>query len=40
MTESALTVDGANNDGANRVYQDCGFEVVRRNTVYRKPVLP
>lgn len=38
MKESALTVDGTNNDGANRVYEACGFEVVKRNTVYRKPV--
>lgn len=38
MSESALAVDGENLTGANRVYADCGFHVVKRNTVYRKPL--
>lgn len=36
MSESALEVDGENLTGANRVYADCGFEVVQRGAVYRK----
>lgn len=36
MAESALAVDGENLTGANRVYEDCGFQVVKRNTIYRK----
>ena len=38
MAESALAVDGENLTGANRVYEDCGFQVVKRNTIYRKPL--
>jgi mycothiol synthase len=38
MTESALGVDSENLSGATRVYEDCGFRVVKRNTVYRKPL--
>lgn len=40
MTESALAVDGQNHDGANRVYEDCGFVVTQRNRIYRKPLEP
>lgn len=36
MTESGLAVDSQNLSGANRVYEDCGFIVARRNCVYRK----
>lgn len=36
MEESALGVDGQNLTGANRVYADCGFEVVKRDTVVQK----
>ena len=39
MTESALGVDSENLSGATRVYQDCGFRVVKRTTVYRKPLI-
>jgi mycothiol synthase len=39
MTESALAVDSENLSGATRVYEDCGFRVVKRNTVYRKPLI-
>jgi mycothiol synthase len=38
MTESALGVDSENLSGATRVYEDCGFRVVKRSTVYRKPL--
>lgn len=38
MTESALGVDSENISGATRVYEDCGFRVVKRNTIYRKPL--
>jgi GNAT superfamily N-acetyltransferase len=40
MTESALSVDSENWSGATRVYEDCGFRVVKHNTVYRKPLSP
>lgn len=38
MIESALGVDSENTSGATRVYEDCGFRVVKRNTIYRKPL--
>ncbi len=38
MTESALGVDSENATGATRVYESCGFQVVKCNTVYRKPM--
>jgi mycothiol synthase len=38
MTESALGVDSENATGATRVYETCGFQVVKSNTVYRKPM--
>jgi mycothiol synthase len=38
MTESALGVDSENATGATRVYEACGFQVVKSNTVYRKPM--
>jgi len=39
MTESALGVDSENLSGATRVYEDCGFRVVKRTTIYRKPLV-
>jgi mycothiol synthase len=39
MTESALGVDSENLSGATRVYEDCGFRVVKRNTIYKKPLV-
>jgi mycothiol synthase len=36
MTESALGVDSENLSGATRIYEDCGFQVIKRNTIYRK----
>ncbi|HEX7890482.1 MAG TPA: GNAT family N-acetyltransferase [Ramlibacter sp.] len=38
MDESALGVDGENAHDAARLYEACGFRVVKRNAVYRKPV--
>jgi len=38
MTESALGADSENISGATRVYEDCGFRVTKRNTLYRKPI--
>lgn len=40
MTESALGADSENISGATRVYEDCGFRITKRNTLYRKPVKP
>jgi mycothiol synthase len=39
MNESALGVDSENLSGATRVYEDCGFRVVKRNTVDKKPLI-
>lgn len=36
MTEAALGVDAENLSGALRVYERCGFNVVKRGTTYRK----
>lgn len=36
MTESALGVDSENLSGATRVYEDCGFHVIKQGTIYRK----
>jgi len=38
MTESMLGVDSENPSGAVRLYEDCGFRVVKRNVIYRKPL--
>ncbi len=38
MEESALGVDSQNLDGANRVYEDCGFIVAKCNRIFRKPM--
>lgn len=38
MTESALGADSDNISGATRVYEDCGFQMTKRNTLYRKPM--
>lgn len=40
MTESTLGVDSENLNGATRIYEDCGFQVVKQNTIYRKPLEP
>jgi mycothiol synthase len=36
MTESALVVDSENPSGATHLYETCGFQVVRRDTLYHK----
>lgn len=38
MTESALVVDSENPNDATRLYESCGFQVVKRDTLYRKPM--
>lgn len=38
MNESALGVDGESVFSAARLYEACGFRVVKRNVLYRKPV--
>jgi mycothiol synthase len=38
MRESALWVDSENLSGATRVYEDCGFRVAKRETIYKKPL--
>lgn len=38
MSESALNADSQNPSGATRLYESCGFRVVRRNAIYRKPL--
>jgi GNAT superfamily N-acetyltransferase len=40
MLESGLGVDSESPTGASRVYEDCGFRVTGRSTVYRKPLVP
>jgi ribosomal protein S18 acetylase RimI-like enzyme len=37
MSESAMIVDSENLSGATRLYESCGFQVVRCNAIYRKP---
>jgi mycothiol synthase len=38
MTESMLGVDAENEHHAARLHEVCGFQVVRRNAVFRKAV--
>lgn len=38
MTESALVVDSDNPSGATHLYETCGFQIVKRDTLYRKPL--
>jgi mycothiol synthase len=37
MTEAALSVDTENTSGALRLYQNMGYQAVRRSAIYRKP---
>lgn len=39
MTEAALGVDAENVTGALHLYESCGFRVVRKNLIYRKPLI-
>ena len=36
MTESALVVDSDSTSNAIRLYESCGFQTVKRDTIYRK----
>ena len=38
MTESALAVDSDSASGVTRLYESCGFQIVKRNAIYRKAV--
>jgi ribosomal protein S18 acetylase RimI-like enzyme len=38
MSESALVADSDNASGATRLYESCGFQTVKRDTIYRKPL--
>jgi mycothiol synthase len=39
MAETALSVDAFNPSGALQLYQSMGFQVVRKELVYRKPLI-
>jgi hypothetical protein len=38
MTESAQVADSESTSGVTRLYESCGFQIVNRDTVYRKPL--
>jgi GNAT superfamily N-acetyltransferase len=38
MTESALAADTDSSSGVTQLYESCGFRVVRRDSIYRKPL--
>ena len=38
MIESALVVDTENPSGATHLYETCGFQIVKQDTLYRKPM--
>lgn len=40
MSESALSADSESASGATGLYESCGFRVVRRDAIYRRPVQP
>lgn len=37
MVESTLAADSDSTSGVSRLYESCGFQVVQRDTIYRKP---
>jgi mycothiol synthase len=37
MTESALVADSDSTSGVTSLYESCGFQIVKRDTIYRKP---
>lgn len=39
MTSAELDADSDNSTGATHLYTDCGFQVIKRSTLYRKPLL-
>ena len=38
MTEAGLGVDAENISGALHLYESMGYRVVKRSTIYRKPL--
>ena len=38
MTESALAADSDSTSGVTHLYESCGFQIVKCNTIYRKPM--
>jgi GNAT superfamily N-acetyltransferase len=38
MTESALAADSDSTSGVIRLYESCGFQAIRRDAIYRKPL--
>ncbi len=38
MTESALVADSANANDVTRLYESCGFQITKCDTLYRKPL--
>ncbi len=38
MTESALVADSDSTSNVVRLYENCGFQIVKKDTLYRKPV--
>jgi ribosomal protein S18 acetylase RimI-like enzyme len=38
FTEAALGVDAENLSGALHLYKRCGYQVVKRESLYRKPI--
>ena len=38
MTTAELHADSDNWNGATHLYEDCGFHVTKRSTLYRKPL--
>jgi mycothiol synthase len=39
MIESALVADSDSTSGVTKLYESCGFQIVKRDTVYRKAVM-
>jgi ribosomal protein S18 acetylase RimI-like enzyme len=38
MTESALVADGDSQSRVTRLYESCGFQVVKSDAIFRKPL--
>lgn len=38
MAESALAADSDSTHGVTRLYESCGFQIIKCNTIYRKPM--
>jgi len=38
MADSALVADSDSTSGVTNLYESCGFQIVKRDTVYRKPL--